>query len=535
VSTRERRALRLLFLTLFLRGRAARRVSKPASPGSVWKKLLFTLLFYAAFGMLALILKGQKVFLLAIYLHSMTFVFLGMFIAMSAGEVLFNKEEADILLHRPIDPRVLLWTKISVLVQVALWLGGAFNLGGFFIGIFAGDGGWLFIPAHALSTVLEAMFCTGSVVLTYQLCLRWFGREKLDAMMTGTQVVVTIAFMLSTQLLPRFLVQTAGYKLVLQSHWWIAVLPPAWFAGIDDAIAGSRSANSWWLALAGVAATSLVVWLAFGKLATDYATGLQTVSESAKTRPARTRLRLVGRLVKIPPVSWWFRDRVSRASFLLSAAYLGRDRDVKLRVYPGLAPLLILPIIMLLPRGGSGGSGGPGGAFQVAFVGCYLGLIPLLAIGMLRYSQQWQAADVFRSAPLSGPAELCHGTRRAVLLLIATPLILIVAVVILVTGRASYLEMLLPGLIAMPAYAMFACLDGDAVPFSLPTEEGKAAKRTTSMITALVVSALIAGAAAFARLKGFFWPMIGGEALLAGAVYFWMRSMVGYSRWPAID
>ena len=48
---------------------------------------------------------------LSLYLHGMTFVFLGMFIAASAGEVLFNKEEGDILLHRPITSKALLWAQ----------------------------------------------------------------------------------------------------------------------------------------------------------------------------------------------------------------------------------------------------------------------------------------------------------------------------------------------------------------------------------------------------------------------------------------
>ena len=51
---------------------------------------------------------GQPVFGLSLYLHAMTLVFLGMFVASSAGEVLFNKEEGDILLHRPITARALL-------------------------------------------------------------------------------------------------------------------------------------------------------------------------------------------------------------------------------------------------------------------------------------------------------------------------------------------------------------------------------------------------------------------------------------------
>src|SRR5206468_1735165 len=97
-------------------------------PKSIGRKLAGSLLVYAAVGFLALSFVRQPVFAMAIYLHAMTFIFLGMFVAASAGEVLFNKEEADILLHRPVTAGALLWAKVSVLIQVSLWLAGAFNL-----------------------------------------------------------------------------------------------------------------------------------------------------------------------------------------------------------------------------------------------------------------------------------------------------------------------------------------------------------------------------------------------------------------------
>ena len=135
------RTLRRLFLTLFLRGRSSRGLQKEAAPKSVGSKLALTLVFYALFGLFALFFRGQPVFALSVYLHGMTFVFLGMFVAASAGEVLFNKEEADILLHRPVTPRALLQAKVGVLVQVSLWLAGAFNLCGLVVGVTAPDGG----------------------------------------------------------------------------------------------------------------------------------------------------------------------------------------------------------------------------------------------------------------------------------------------------------------------------------------------------------------------------------------------------------
>src|ERR1035437_7341199 len=184
------RALRRLFLMLFLRGRGARGLKKAGAPTSVGRKLATVLAFYTLFGLMAFSFAGQPVFALATYLHAMTFILLGLLVATSAGEMLFNREEADILLHRPIAPRALLWAKIGVLVQVSLWLAGALNLAGFFVGATLKDGGWSFVAVHALSTALEALFCTATVVMVYQLCLRWFGRERLDALMTTTPVFV---------------------------------------------------------------------------------------------------------------------------------------------------------------------------------------------------------------------------------------------------------------------------------------------------------------------------------------------------------
>src|SRR5436190_6400660 len=161
----EAKILRRLYLTLFLRGRSARGLQKGEAPKSVASKLALTLLIYTLMGMMALMFLGKSVFALSIYLHGMTLAFVGLFAAGSAGEILFNKEEAEILLHRPIRLEALLWAKIRVLILVSFWLSGAFNLGGMLAGLGASDGGYRYPFAHALSTAVEALFCISAVVL----------------------------------------------------------------------------------------------------------------------------------------------------------------------------------------------------------------------------------------------------------------------------------------------------------------------------------------------------------------------------------
>ena len=527
------RTLRRLFLTLFLRGRSSRGLRKETAPKSVGSKLTLTLLIYALFGLVALCFKGQPVFALSVYLHGMTFVFLGMFVAASAGEVLFNKEEADILLHRPVTARALLWAKVGVLVEVSLWLAVAFNLGGFIVGVWATDGGWSFPFVHAISTSLEALFCTGCVVLTYQVCLRWFGRERLDGLMTTTQVIVAIAAVAAGQVVPRMIGNFGGKMSVVVNSWWVGLLPPAWFAGLDDALAGSGARTSWALAAWGVAATSVVLWLAFGTLARDYGAGLQTLNETTSLRPRRrARRRWIDLAVSVPPLRWWLRDSVSRAAFLLTAAYLVRDRDVKLRVYPGLAPMLVMPVVFLVQDRGRGGSGG----FGVAFAGVFLGLIPVMGLTLVQYSQQWQAADLFRAAPIVGPAPLCHGARQAVLCLLTLPVLLIFGLIAwALRGHSSDLALLLPGVIALPVFALIPNLGGKGVPFSLPGEEAKSVGRGATMIGVMLASGVLSGLATWAWSGGWFGWLLLLELIIVSALCVGLRALLSAARWPSLE
>ena len=526
------KTLRRLFLTLFLRGRGVRGLNKEGAPKSVGQKLALTLFFYFLFGCMALFFLRQPIFALAVYLHAMTFVFLGMFVASSAGEILFNKEEADILMHRPISPKTMLWAKIRVLVEVSLWLAGAFNLVGLLVG-FGSSGNWRFPIAHVFSTTLEALFCTGCVVLVYQLCLRWFGRERLDGLMTLAQVVVSVTAVLAGQILPRLVMRFDRVLNVNELSWWINLLPPAWFAGFDDAFSGSAMSSAWLLAALAVGATALVLWVAFGKLARDYETGLQALNETVSPRVKKqSHRRWLDRLVALPPLSWWLRDPVARASFLLTAAYLLRDRDVKLRVYPGIAPVLVIPFVFMFQ--GHSHSNDPG--FGIPLSGVYLGLVPLLGLQMLQYSQQWQAADIFRAAPMSGPAPICHGARRAVLCMLAMPMFVLVGLIVwLMRGDLSQLALLLPGIIALPVFALVPNLGGHGIPLSLPTDAAKSAGRGLSMMVMMFIAFGLAGLASFAWEQGWFWWLVSVEAVVAAVLYFVLRLTLVKARWPSME
>jgi len=196
--------------------------------------------------------------------------------------------------------------------------------------------------------------------------------------------------------------------------------------------------------------------------------------------------------------------------------------------------MLVMPIIFVLQGRGRGNAGM--GGFSMALTGAYLGLVPLLAINLLRYSQQWQASDAFRAAPVPGPAPLCHGMRRAVLSCLTLPLLVSLGVIAwLLIKKTSDLLLFLPGVIALPVYGMAACLGGKAVPFSVPTEEAKAAGRGAIFVGSMMIAFVIAGIVAWAWSNGFFWWLVLIETIAASILYVAMRRSLARVSWSSME
>ena len=233
----------------------------------------------------------------------------------------------------------------------------------------------------------------------------------------------------------------------------------------------------------------------------------------------------------MPPLSWWLRDPIERASFLLCLAYLLRDRDCKLRVYPSLAPYVAIPFGTLLQ-----GSGGTDSAILLLLVGALLAEGPMLAQQTLRISQNWAASDLFRAVPIAGPAQLCNGARKATILIIGLPPMLLAGLLACyLQGGVERLWLLLPGLISMPVYSWFACMDGTAVPLSLPPEEARGVGRGLSLMWLMFSSLVLAGLAAVAWYFGWFWEFLAVELVAAVIIILLVRREAAIAPWPLIE
>ncbi len=529
------RVLRSVFWKLLFRGRAATQVAAHRKRKQM--SLTLTVVLYGLFGLMpALMAFGLDAFAFASLLHAFTFLFASLTLAGNAGTKLFMREEAEILLHRPVRPEQLLRAKSFVLVAFALILAGALNTIGLVTGFWSKGSTWAFAPAHAVSTLLLMVFSAALIVLVYNLCLKWFPRERFENLLTMLQTLLVVVMVTSGQLMPR-LIDMEALQQFDPTHGWGLLLPPVWFGALDVLLSGALPWSKVWLpALLAVSATALTVWLAFVRLGSAYGIGLMALTEGPTVALDKLRRRLLPRLVHLAPLRWWLRDPVERQSFLLTSAYLARDRETKLKLYPSIVPFVILPLVMTLGVGSRRHAGAS--TFMDSMAVGYLAVVPIQALMLLRRSEHWRAASLFAQAPLAHWTPLFHGARKAVLWWLTFPLVLALGgVLALVRGSWSPFAPVLSQLVLLPVYSLVPGLFAPWLPLSQPNQEQRDAGMGCLVIGSVIMVAMASGGlAAWMDELGWWWPFLGIEAATAFGLQALLLAKMRASRWnPAVD
>ncbi|MBE2287807.1 MAG: hypothetical protein IAE77_30395 [Prosthecobacter sp.] len=530
------KVLRKLFWRLLFRGRAAQQMGAQKTRRQIG--LGASLVLYALIGIMpAVFARNADSFVFASILHGFTFMFASLSLASNAGTMLFMKEEAEILLHRPVTPQQMLRAKCSVLAGFALLLALALNLAGFIAGLGTTGATWRFVPAHLFSTALLMLFSAASIVLVYNACLKWLGRDRFDSLLASLQSLLAVLMVISGQIMPR-LMMSETFKHADQAGGWFLALPPTWFGALDALLGGSALSMSvlWLPALLAVVVTAGTCWLALEKLGDAYGRGLMSLNEAAGSSPkgvSTPRGRWLAAAVRFPPLSWWLRDPVEREAFKLTVAYLLRDREVKMRLYPGIAPMLIMPLFMTF-SGRPGGAGEPAVMLQ-GIATCFLGVVPLQAMMFLACSEQWRASAFFHAAPLPHWTPLFHGSRKAVLACLAFPALLLQTLIMCVVRQsAAPLVLSLPAVLFLPSFSLITGIVGQWLPLAKPSEEVKNSASGCLMLAGTMIAAgAVGGLAAWMWHIGHFAGFLLLEAIIMLGAAALMKHLMRDTPWLA--
>jgi hypothetical protein len=192
-----------------------------------------------------------------------------------------------------------------------------------------------------------------------------------------------------------------------------------------------------------------------------------------------------------------------------------------------LGQFLIYPLVIFL--GGRGAGDSFAEPMMFAFSGAFVAMLPSMVIDRLRLSEDWRAADLFWYVPLTKHSTLFHGTRKAVIMMLCVPglLLIVTAGALYLRERAVVLLLLLPGIITIPLFSLLPALMKPFTPFAMqPEMEGQNSSGCLYSALFMVGSMSVAGIAALSWSYGFFGPMLIAELLFTAALTWFLRSNI---------
>jgi ABC-2 type transport system permease protein len=527
VDRDQLRALLVAYWRIMRRGRAAGMLASGGGSGSLGTFPL-ALTLYGVLGALIgamLVEKGDAV-VYGFALHAFTVIVCGMALTLESGEILFSRVERDVLGHRPVSPATLLLAKGIHLFAFGLLLAGAANAIPAFIGLgLKGARPW-FPVAHLAAVAGQTAFLCASVVFVYGAVARLVGRERFEAAATWAQVGASVVFVVGYQLTMPLLVNL-GDRVTL--HPALLLTPPGWFAAFGAILGGAGTRVLLPGAAAGVLVTSALSWVAVRRLSAGYADRVAAADEAFPRPNAAARARAGGRFDAV--IRFWLRDPVERAAFRLAAAYMGRDREMKQRLYPSLAGFLVIPLMGIIS---------PGRGPRVPILALVsLGMLGVVAVSVeetLRVSSQHAAANVFRAAPLESAWGLFEGVRKAAFVFVVLPAGLVVTafVVFAIPGGRADMIAGIPMLLLIPTVSLLPGLVDSYVPLSKPVVHGEVAGRTAVlMFFGMLLTGVLGVVGFLASRADAIIPVVVGELAVLGLVHVAASKAIRSRPFPA--
>ncbi|WZL73043.1 hypothetical protein QBE52_18665 [Clostridiaceae bacterium 35-E11] len=378
-----------------------------------------SLLFYGLVGivMVPLIIMGEN------FIFQMSFVFgIFMFMMMTTlitdfSSVLLDIRDKNIISSKPVDSKTLSTAKIlhisMYILSITTALAGAALIAALI------KHGILFCIIFALEILLMDVLIVVLTALLYLLILKFFDGEKLKDIINYVQIALSIAITVGYQLIAR-LFNFMDFNMVFTLKWWQYFIIPTWFgAPFEWILHGDDRIEFVVFTLLAVLVPmiSLVVYI---KLIPVFEKNLQKLNNyAAKTE----KIKAFDKLSKII-----CRNKQER-TFLKFASYMMKnERAFKLKVYPSLGFALIFPFIFIfneLQRSTFHAIASSKLYFNIYF--CAL-LLPT-AVMMMKYSETYKGAWIYKSAPIKDTAPIFKGTLKAFIVRLLFPIYLIEGII----------------------------------------------------------------------------------------------------------
>ena len=195
------------------------------------KQSIMQMMFGVFFAMFCIIIKSP--FTYYYFVHIFLMAMMGMMIITEFTTILFDTSENVIIQPLPIKGNTISLSRNAHVLLYLLLM--SFNLtvvsiivGGFKFGV-------LSALVFSFTIMLNVLFTLFLANMLYLVIMRLASGEKLKNILMYFQIVIAILFMLAYQLSANMIDKTHIRDMVLPVHWYTYLVPPAFFSGLVEA------------------------------------------------------------------------------------------------------------------------------------------------------------------------------------------------------------------------------------------------------------------------------------------------------------
>ncbi|OPA75315.1 hypothetical protein BVG16_22245 [Paenibacillus selenitireducens] len=382
-----------------------------------------SLWIYGIYGaiMIPIIVMGDNYFI------QMSLVFgMSMFIMMTTmisdfSSVMLDVRDISTLSTKPVDPKTIRMAKTMHISIYMFILTFVLMAPGWVASIIRHGIGFGLI--YLLETILMDMFILVMTSIVYLVVLKLYDGERLKDIINYVQIGLSIGVAVGYQLVIRSfdLVQSA---LAWTPTWWNFFIPPLWFAAPFELLKGNR--NGYYIAFTVLAlCVPICLFLTYTKFMPAFEQNLIKLMHSQSMRSAKSSHGVIQRLSK-----WICRSTEEQAFFRFALRMLGSEREFKLKVYPSVALMAVLPFIFIFS--GLRSKSWAELADSKLYFTIYLSLMMIpTVVNMLKYSGRYKGSWIYTVAPIQNIALLHRGTIKAVMVRLFLPIYLILCMVLI--------------------------------------------------------------------------------------------------------
>ena len=499
----------------------AYRRKETQEPGNAFLK---TLLIYAAFGILiAFTLYFLPSFIFSMILFfSYIMVMIAMTLITDFSSILLDTSDNTIILPRPVDSRTFFVARLTHIILYLSQLTLGLSLASLAVvivkyGVFF----TLYFSIGILLAVVTAIFFTNGM---YLLIMQFSSEEKLKNIINYFQIIMAVLIVGGYQIVPRVLGQLDMNNYVFEIQWWSYLVPPIWIAGALEAVYENIfDVPHLVLLMMALSVPVMGIYLVNQHLTPVFSrrlVALSTTIEEPKKDRASEKGKLINRIAKGVTTSG-----VERGAFETIYKILGRDRKIKLKIYPAFGYIFVFGIVFLVQKNQDLMTTFrelPTTQYHLMLI--YLTFMILqVSLFEIPYSDDYKASWIYFSVPLQKPGEILSGTLKAIFLRLFIPGYMLVSLIVLTIWGTQAADDLLFGLFNnFLMLLIIASIGKRYLPFSMAVNiRNQTGNIARGIVMAILIGALGLSHYALARLE---FVVLGAVPIQLAAIYFLHKS-----------